>query len=347
MPTYVVPMLGRLPLLAIGLVALYWQVQLIKEYYGGGSAIAWIAPLISIVVALCPHWAGTAFRQSHRTIGVGFLGLFVFLFLVSVMASIGRVGEFRAAKGSSAAAIQQQHDVAKSAVDRAVEAVRVASANVDNFCAATTTSKTMTREGSKKKSKAVSTQTVEADPRCDNWQAELQTRRDSAEKARNALAAVPPVPDANADAHRIAAMLPFLSAQTVEEWQPALMPLGLELIMSLVFPFAFRPLEYQVEEAPERSLPDNVVRFPSTDGLIMDVKVVAGLVALWINDEGLPVDQPIAKACERFNAWLKRQNLVSPKMFSKALDAAGVQKRMKGGRTLIANGSYKPRKKRG
>jgi hypothetical protein len=204
----------------------------------------------------------------------------------------------------------------------------------------------VTKEGSKKKAKAVSTQTIEADPRCANWQSELQTRRANAEAARQALAKVPPVPEANADAHRIAAMLPFLSATTVDEWQPALMPLGLELIMALVFPFAFRPLEYQVPGAVEHDSPDNVVRYPFRDCLIMDPKVVTGLVATWLEAEGLPVDMPISKACEQFNAWLRRQELVNVKTFGKALTDLGVQRRVKGGRTLIADKNYKPRRKR-
>lgn len=344
-PTYVGSLFGRVPLLLIGCLALFWQVQLIIEYYGGGTAIVWIAPLISVTVALCPHWAGNALREGRRVAGVGFGMLFVFLFLVSVMASLGRVGEFRAAKGSGSATAERTLQAAKDAVTAAEAQEAAASANVEKFCAVTTTTKTTTKEGSKKKAKAVSTQMTEADPRCITWTAELTRRAEATATSRQSPDLKITVADADADAKRIAAMLPFLTAQKVEEWQPAMMPLGLELIMALVFPFAFRPLEYHVQEPVARDLPGNVVHFPLGDCLMTDQKVVTGLVATWLKDEGLPVDMPIGKACEKFNAWLKRHQLVNLKLFGKALTDLGVQKRVKAGRTLIADDSHKPRRR--
>ena len=339
---------GRFPLLGVGLVALVWQVQLIKEYYGGGSAISWIAPLISVTVALCPHWAGNAFRERRALAGLGFVLLFVFLFIVSVMGSLGRVGEFQSAKGSTAATSARTLKAAQLAVARAEANERGASENVNRFCGATTTAKVTTTEGSRKKAKAVSTQTVEADPRCATWTTELARRAEETTAARQSPDLKITVVDASADAKRIAAMLPFLSAETVEEWQPALMPLGLELIMALVFPFAFRPLEYdlQTSEQHDSPTPSNVVPFPSTNGLIMDNNVVAGLVAVWLENEGLPANVSLTEACAKFNAWMKAQQLVSVKSFSKALDTIGVQKRSKGGRTLIAAPDHKPRRRK-
>ena len=327
---------GRVPLVAGGAAALYRQVQLIWE--SGSTTMGWAAPLACIIVALVPGYLTAACRERRFGAVLGFMLVIVAGIAVSLTGALGRVAQVRADHTSSATAISRQYTEAKRTADDADGAVALASAAVDKTCNATTTVSTT--------SKKVRTETTKIDPRCEPARAELERRQDRATAARTALNNVPPVPEVDADTKRLAAML-SLPPQTVEEWQPAFLPLFLEITMMVVFGFAFRPLSYiMVEPEPLLELSGNIVPFDQQECLIVKQEMVTVLVRQWINEEGLPVDLPIAAACRQFNVWVaKNKQLVNVKLFGNALTDLGVRKRIKSGRTLIAAADYKPRRR--
>lgn len=331
---------SRIPLVGIGGLALFKQVQIISEFYGAGNTtLMWVAPLVSITLAFLPIWLERAWHERRYLTSVGFLIMFLVGTAFSLTNVIGRVSEFRSGKGASAVAIAQQHAEAKSALARAEAEEATASVNVDKYCSATTTIQT--------RGKKVRTETTAADPRCDTWTAELGRRQSNTILARRQLTAVPPVPEIDADTKRTAAML-HLDPATVEQWQPALMPGFLELTMIFCFLFAFRPLDYTVEEAPQlaRALPDNVIPF-ERDGWLSDQKMINGLVSAWIADVGLDTlsDVQVRSAAAMFNTWLRtRKVIVGETAFGIALNDLNIAKRVKQGRKHIAGPDYQPRK---
>ena len=341
MATYHMKLLSRVPLIVAGGYAMWWQVQLIRESAGANTTMLWIAPAACLIGALCPGWMETAWRE-RRIFGVlGWTIVLVISIGMSLSGALGRVFEMRAVKGAGAVTLSQGRAEAQRAVDQAEAAVARQQETAEKWCNTTTTQETYEKKRR--------TEIKVVDGRCKPAQDELAERRADLEARRAKLAVAPVAAKASADVNGIAAFL-HLPAEEVEVYQPAGWPLFLELTMLLSFYCAFRPLEYDddTEQPQRREWPANVVSLSQVaDGLVQDIQVVAGLIKLWIEAEGLPADVPMKKACEQFNRWLKRQeNIVGSRTFSSACKAAGVRTRSKGGNTLIAGPDYKPRKRK-
>lgn len=342
MPTYGKAIVRRLPLAIAGGYAMWWQVQLIREYAGTNTTMLWVAPAACMLGALCPTWIEEAWRERRVPAAAGFFLLLAFSIGMSLSGALGRVAELRATKSSDALSLKLQHADAQRVADQADAAVTRQQEAVDKWCIATTTQETVSGSGKRRvvtESKAIAVQ-------CEPARAELAVRNTAATEAHRKLDAAKPVPKADADVRGIAEFF-HLPYETVEVYQPAGWPLLLELTMLVTFGFAFRPLEYDSpsdHSAAPQEWPANVVSLSRmADGLVTDLQVVAGLIKLWIDAEGI-ADVPIKEGCDRFNEWLKRQkNLVGSRTFSAALKAGGITTRSKGGRVLIAGPDYKPR----
>ncbi len=329
-----VTLVQRLVALAIGGVFLWGQIYLIEQAYASNTTLRIVVPAFSFLLAVCPSWCHRSFKEGRWFLSTLCTFVCALVFMGNLIATLARVDDFRAGKGATADAVRRELEDAETALQRAESSEAEAASSVAKFCAATTTQQTVTGSGKKKSYTAAKV----TDARCADWTGQLAARQEVTAAVRTAKGKIV-IPDVDADTKRLAARL-HLSPDTVEQWQPAIMPVLLEFSMMLAFSFAFRPLTYTVDEPrvarDTAVLPDNVIAFEPRDCLIMSQQVVNGLVAKWIEDEGLPVDMPIGQACEKFNAYLKRQRIVNVKLFGKALTDLGVPKRKKGGYTLIA-----------
>lgn len=317
----------------LGGALLYCQMQLVQSYYNSDNAtLKMVVPLFSIALAIAPSAIHRLWKERLRISAVLLTGIAAFTFLISCSSTLARVSEFRAAKGSGAAAIAHAYAEAKAALQQAEDDEKVQAAKVDQFCSVTTTSQTY--------SKKARTDTKIISPLCAPAQTELERRQGYTTSARRQLAAVPPVPEADADIKGLAALLQ-VSPALVDKYWPAGMPLGLEFIMWAAFLVTFRPMSYPIEEeAPRRPAigdGDNVTVLEGDDVLLAPQEYVNACVAKWIDEQGLPVGLSSSQARAQFNAWLRSQETVSPVRFGKALTALGVKKRKLGGRVMIAD----------
>jgi hypothetical protein len=316
---------------------MYCQIQLIQA---GNSdpTMRLLIPALTALVAVLPSFVHSAHRRGHVRLAWFLAFVCAGLFTCNLINTMGRADDMRAGRGATAEQAHRQLAEAGAALQRAEEMSEQAQVQVDKFCTSTTTVATDAGAGKHR----VHTESKTANPLCEHWSTQLLQLNLAVETARTAKGKIV-VPEIDADVKRLAERF-HVAPETVAIWQPTLWPLMLELSLMGSFWFGFLPTPRREEyEAPRWG--SNVVPLAPRDALITRQEAVTTRVAVWLRDEGLPVGCTVSEACDKFNRWLASQpgGLVHVKTFGIALSQLSVQKRQKGGRTLIADASYQPR----
>jgi hypothetical protein len=287
---------------------------------------------VSVLLGIVPAWAHSAWRERRYLVCLVLTMLGAVLFVQSFSSAFARVTEFRADRGSSAQDVTAAHARAKKAVEDAGSAEATASANVDKFCSATSAVVTQSRSGRRVRTE---TKAPTANPLCETWTVQLSTRQENTRRARAALDDLPPVPAASADIQAMAAAL-HLDVAVVEAYQPAFLPLGIELGLMACFFIAFRPLPARAIEETEPVRRTPVPMQGTLDTVdVMPQDFINALVSKWLDTEGIPEGLTITQAHAKFNAFLKAQPIISLTRFGRALSANGVKKCTKQGRVYV------------
>jgi hypothetical protein len=303
----------------IGTGALYTQVQLISEFFAGSSTTLLHAiPLVSVSLALTMVAFDWSIKERAWAKALGSIILFLLLSVVSLSGTLGRVSEIGADKAAAASQARDTLANATRSLKTAQAAQIEAQDNVETQCA---------RSAPKAK--------------CKYWTAELTRREANTTKLDLALAAVPPVVDADATAKRIAGMT-GLDAATVDRWYPALIPLGLELIVLFTFWIALAPgrapripKHNQLQKAlAQQPVTPRRKRGPGNRTTIRQADLTVK-VDEWMQVSGRYGEMTVAQAFVAFEAWAQLDVPLSLVKFGKALTACGAKKRRLDGRVVI------------